>query len=67
MTGWATGPHLHFEFKENGKQRDPMQVARESKAIELSPQARADFNRLASSMRTQLAAAASVGTVASAR
>jgi murein DD-endopeptidase MepM/ murein hydrolase activator NlpD len=67
MTGWATGPHLHFEFKENGKQRDPMQVARESKAVELSPQARADFNRLASSMRTQLAAAASVGTVASAR
>lgn len=23
MTGWATGPHLHYEFKINGRQRDP--------------------------------------------
>ena len=67
MTGWATGPHLHFEFKEGGVQRDSVQMARESKAVELSPQARAQFDRVAQSMRTQLAVAASVNLVASAR
>lgn len=23
-TGWATGPHLHYEFKVNGEQADPL-------------------------------------------
>ena len=27
MTGLATGPHLHYEFKLNGIQRDPLKVA----------------------------------------
>ena len=27
MTGLATGPHLHYEFKIDGQQRDPMRVA----------------------------------------
>lgn len=26
-TGLATGPHLHYEFKVNGQQRDPLRVA----------------------------------------
>ena len=26
-TGWATGPHLHYEFKISGIQQDPMKVA----------------------------------------
>lgn len=27
MTGLATGPHLHYEFKIDGKQHDPLRVA----------------------------------------
>jgi len=27
QTGWATGPHLHYEFRVNDAQRDPLTVA----------------------------------------
>ncbi len=27
MTGWATGPHLHYEFRVDGQQHDPLRVA----------------------------------------
>ena len=34
-TGWATGPHLHFEFRVSGQHMDPRSIARASEAITL--------------------------------
>lgn len=46
-TGWATGPHLHFEFKVGGRQVDPMTIARASESLQLSPLALGQFRRMA--------------------
>ncbi|HEY4067055.1 MAG TPA: M23 family metallopeptidase, partial [Burkholderiaceae bacterium] len=61
MTGWATGPHLHFEFKVGGVQEDPMTIARAAGSTELSPASKAQFALLARSVKGQLDAADSMG------
>ena len=57
-TGWATGPHLHFEFRIDGKQMDPMVIAQQSEsAAPVSAAARPAFDSMAAVMRTQLSSA----------
>ncbi len=54
-TGWATGPHLHFEFKVAGEQVDPLaMVAQAATNQPLNKQSRPAFDKLSQSMRLAL-------------
>lgn len=63
-TGWATGPHLHFEFKVGGAQRDPATIAALADTVALTPASRRDFSQLTQSVRVQLEAAETTRTAA---
>lgn len=56
-TGWATAPHLHFEFRVGGRFQDPLKVAQESESLSIDPSARPQFLKLANSAKNHLAAA----------
>lgn len=56
-TGWATGPHLHFEFRVKGQHQDPQRMIQVSETLALDAAAKQRFGLQKVAALAQLQAA----------
>ncbi len=60
MTGWATGPHLHFEFRVGKEHVDPLRIAKASEVVPLDAASLQRFDQLAHAAQAELEVADSM-------
>jgi murein DD-endopeptidase MepM/ murein hydrolase activator NlpD len=53
-TGWATGPHLHYEFRVAGQHQDPLRMAKNSESKPIDAASRPQFNETLSAVQVKL-------------